>query len=134
MKRGRKSSAELAIVPSQPASKPQRPARFLPPSHLQAPTREWMRGVAADYDLEPHHERLLQAAGEAWDRCQEARKAIAKHGLVFINAQGEPRTRPEVAVERDSRIAFARLIRELDLDVDPPAERSRPAALRSNRG
>jgi len=88
-----------------------------------------------DYLLEPHHLRLLQAAVEAWDRYQQARAALAKHGLTFEDEKGMVRARPEVAIERDSRIAFARLIRELDLDVDAPAEpRPRPPALRSNRG
>ncbi len=63
---------------------------------------------------------------------QQARVALAEHGLTFTDASGSPKTRPEVAIERDSRIAFARLIRELDLDVDTPAE-VRPPALRSNR-
>jgi len=78
---------------------------------------------------------LLQAAGEAWDRYQQARTALAEHGLTFTDDKGMVRARPEAAIERDSRIAFARLIRELDLDTDGPAEpRSRPPALRSNRG
>jgi phage terminase small subunit len=89
--------------------------------------------VVGDYELEPHHLKLLQAACEAWDRMQAARKALDDLGLTFIDAQGQPRTRPENAVERDSRIAFARLVRELDLDGGAPAETKRPPALVSNR-
>ena len=74
--------------------------------------------------------RLLQLAGEAWDRCQEAREAIARDGLIVLTTG---RAHPAVAIERDSRLAFARLIRELDLDAEPPASWSRPPALHSNR-
>lgn len=106
------------------------------PKHLQPETREWWLSVIADYDLDPHHVRLLTLAGESWDRCQQAREAIAKHGLTFEDRLGVPRSRPECAIERDSRIAFARLVRELNLDVDAPAE-SRPrgvTSLRVHRG
>ncbi len=104
-----------------------------PPSHLAPSTREWWKSVITDYELEPHHLRLLQLAGEAWDRSQQARQVLNAEGLTYRNRFGDPVLRPEAAVERDSRLAFARLVRELDLDVDPPSERSRPPALRSNR-
>ena len=105
-----------------------------PPAHLAAPTRTWWKSVVEDYQLEPHHLRLLQLAGEAWDRAQQARTAIESTGLTYQNRFGDPVLRPEVSVERDSRLAFARLIRELDLDVEPPADpRPRPPGLRSNR-
>lgn len=105
----------------------------LPISHLRPETRKWVVGVRSGYELEPHHDRLLVAAGECWDRLQQAREALAEHGLTFTAADGTPRSRPEVAIERDSRIGFARLIRELDLDVDAPPAASRPPLLRSNR-
>ena len=102
------------------------------PSHLQRPTREWFERVLSDYVLEPHHVRLLTLAAEAWDRAQQAREALAT-GLTFTDRFNAPHARPEVAIERDSRTAFARLVRELDLDTDPPAAGKRPPALRSNR-
>lgn len=105
-----------------------------PPEYLRPATRKWWSSVLEDYELAEHHVRLLTAAGEAWDRREQAREAIRKHGLTFLDRFDSPRPRPEIGIERDSRLAFARLLRELDLDVDAPAqERSRPAALRSNR-
>jgi P27 family predicted phage terminase small subunit len=106
-------------------------AKTKAPRHLKPATRRWWASVVADYELEPHHIRLLTLAAESWDRCQQAREAIAEHGLTFTDRHGSPRARCEVAIERDSRIAFARLLRELGLDVQPPAE-SRPLAIRGN--
>jgi hypothetical protein len=78
--------------------------------------------------------RLLQAAAECWDRLQQARELLQRDGLVIAGREGGLRPHPAAAIERDSRIAFARLIRELDLDVEPPStNRTSPAALRSNR-
>lgn len=97
------------------------------PSHLREPTREWWQSVVADFDLEQHHVRLLTLAAEAWDRGQEAREALAEHGLTFDDRFGQPRSRPEVAIERDSRTQFARLLRELALDhVAEPESRPPP--------
>ena len=42
------------------------------------------------------------------------------------------RARPEVQIERDSRIAYLRAIRELDLDVEPPKDPREPAVLFRN--
>jgi hypothetical protein len=100
-----------------------------PPPHLRLATGEWFEAVAADYELEEHHLRLLTLAAEAWDRGQQAREILDREGLTYLDRFNAPRARPEVAIERDSRIAFARLVRELSLDVEPPADPSRPPAL-----
>jgi phage terminase small subunit len=104
-----------------------------PPKHLRPATKAWFSSVLTEYSLEPHHVRLLTLAAESWDRCCESREALAEHGLTFIDRYGSPRARPEASIESQSRIAFARLCRELDLDVDPPSSGKRPPALQSNR-
>jgi P27 family predicted phage terminase small subunit len=86
------------------------------PTHLAPATAQWWRNVVNEYALEEHHERLLTLAAEAYDRAEQARDALGEHGLTFTDKAGRPHARPEVAIERDSRIAFARLTRELDLD------------------
>lgn len=116
---------------------PSRPAKITAraPRHLRPSTRRWYEQVASQYVLEEHHLRLLRLAGEAWDRGQQARELLQKHGLTFTDRLGNVRVRPEIAVERDSRIAFARLVRELALDVEGPAEEyPRPAAIRGRAG
>jgi P27 family predicted phage terminase small subunit len=100
------------------------------PQHLTKKTRSWWRQVVNDYYLEDHHIRLLTLAAEAWDRCEEAREILAAEGLTYLDRFDQPRARPEIAVERDSRLAFARLLRELDLDVEPPAGAPRPPGIR----
>jgi len=103
------------------------------PSHLRKPTRVWWRTVCTDYDLDDHHVRLLTLSCEAWDECQAALEILAVEGLTYDDRFGAPRSRPEVSVERDARLAFSRLVRELDLDTEQVSELSRPPALRSNR-
>ena len=103
------------------------------PEHLAPATGKWWRSVLDDYELEPHHVRLLTLAAEAWDRTATARAVLDAEGLTYQDRFDAPRARPEVAIERDSRTAFARLIRELDLDVEAPGEGRRAPGLRSNR-
>jgi phage terminase small subunit len=94
------------------------------PPHLRPTTRKWWLAVCGEWELEDHHKRLLTLAGEAWDRCCQARAAIDEHGQTYTDRFGVPRVRPEIAIERDSRLAFARLLRELCLDqVSPPEGR-----------
>jgi P27 family predicted phage terminase small subunit len=109
-----------------------------PPAHLSPSAAQWWTSVVERYLLEEHHLRLLQLCCEASDRSQMARKQLAKDGLTVPHEDGGVRTHPCVAIERDSRLAVARLVRELDLDTEPPpserSERYAPPALHSNRG
>ncbi len=87
------------------------------PRHLKAATKKWWKAAVATFELEAHHLRLLQLACEAWDRAQEARAVIDEKGLSYDDRFGAPRLRPEVNVERDARISFARLVRDIGLDA-----------------
>lgn len=105
------------------------------PRYLRPATKKWWVHVVATWDLEEHHVRLLSLAAGAWDRAEQARELLAVHGLTFEDKKlNRPVARPEVAIERDSRIAYARLLRELDLDASPGTPGSRPPAIPSNRG
>lgn len=95
------------------------------PRHLAAQTREWVRGVIADYDLDPHHFKILVKAAEAHDRGEEARKLLKVDGIVITDRFGTKKAHPAVAIERDARTAFMRAVRELALDVAEPPEAPR---------
>jgi P27 family predicted phage terminase small subunit len=103
-----------------------------PPKHLRAATSQWFAEIVGEYLLESHHIRLLIKACEAFDRCDQAREGLLKHGLTYDDRFGSPHARPEIGIERDSRLAFARLIREIGLDVSTPTD-SRPNSLPANR-
>jgi P27 family predicted phage terminase small subunit len=135
--RGRKSAADLATSPIVPVRlvEPVPPLELPPPpDHLSPAMQGWWRQVVAEYDLDPHHLKLLEAAADAWDRMAAARSVVAAQGLTVTTKHGVKK-HPAVDIERDSRIAFSRILRELDLDepVPSPAAYVPPPAIRSNR-
>jgi phage terminase small subunit len=101
------------------------------PRHLTARTRRWFDEIVADFDLEPQHLLLLQGAAECWDRAQQARQLLAKDGLTFTDRHGHIRPHPAAQIERDNKSLYARLIRELALDVSEPEE-VRPPQIHGN--
>jgi P27 family predicted phage terminase small subunit len=108
----------LAVAEPKPSPKP--------PPHLSASSKRWFREVVDTYALEPHHLKLLQAAAEAWDRLQEARAALKRDGITTVDRFGGLKAHPCVAIERDCRIAFARLVRELDLEGEVAPDPRQP--------
>ena len=86
------------------------------PKHLEKATRCWWLSVVRDWQLEDHHVKILTLAAECWDRAQAARAQIDAEGMTHRDRFGQPKPHPLLVVERDSRLAFARLVRELRLD------------------
>lgn len=103
------------------------------PKHLRPATRRWFSQINELFALESHHLKLLLLAAEAWDRVLEAREGLAEHGLVYIDRHGSPRPRPEVAIEHNGRLGFAKLLREIDLDAEPPSDTRLPRLNRNRR-
>lgn len=93
------------------------------PAHLSAAMRTWWRTAKSTYELEPHHVLLLTAACEAHDRAAAAAAVISKEGVTVPDRYGVAKVHPAVSVERDARAAFARLVRQLDLDAPPAGGR-----------
>jgi hypothetical protein len=93
-----------------------------PPEHLGPDGRRLWQRVHDEYALaDAAGLELLRLAAEALDRCAQARAALAT-GLTISGRFGE-KLRPEVAVEANSALRCARLLRELGISLDAPASR-----------
>ena len=95
-----------------------------PPEHLSAASQAFWRRMLNEYALDEAPAReLLRLACEALDRCEEARAVLAADGLVTTDRYGQSKPHPAAAVEQSSRLAVARLLRELRvLEPVPDAE------------
>jgi len=99
-----------------------------PPAHLSRAARKWWSGVVSDYLIEDHAIQTLTCAAEAWDRKEAARKVLAVEGMT-VDCRDGKKTHPAVGIERDSRLAYLRAVRELCLSAEDP-EDSRSPGLR----
>jgi len=103
-----------------------------PPGYLSKESRKWFASVCKNFDLESHHLRLLVLACESWDEKEAARAEVEKSGATYIDRYNQPREHPAVGTGRQARIQFARLVRDLGLDVEAPSE-SRPNRIGGQR-
>ena len=99
------------------------------PDHLSDEMKAAWRSLVRRYKFQGHHLRLLTLACEAWDRRAQARSELDAGGLTVTNRHGELRPHPAAAIEPDSAIRFARLIRELSLSDDDVVDDIRPPRL-----
>ena len=86
-----------------------------PPPHLSKKMKDFWTGVFERKNLQPHQVLILIKACEAHDRAEQARRILKKEGLVYLDRFKQPRSRPEIAVERDSKALFAKLLSQVGL-------------------
>jgi hypothetical protein len=103
-----------------------------PPRHLSARAAELWQQTIQSYALEPTELALLRLALEALDRAEQARLILADEGIVSTGRYGQKLAHPAVSIERDSRLAAARLLKQLAL-ADALGESVSPLALRPRR-
>ncbi len=92
-------------------------------------SRTLWRSVLREFELESHHLAILLAACEAKDRMDEARAAIERDGA-YVEGRFGPKAHPAISVERDSRLAMVRCLRELGLDLAAPSTPRPPSRWR----
>src|SRR5205809_1219299 len=105
------------------------PSESLPkaPAHLSRRMKSYWREIVGEFLLAPHQIELLRRGCEAADRADEARRIVEREGLTVTDRYGQTKPHPAVNIERDARLAIARLIRELALSPEEPEEpHSRP--------
>jgi len=100
-----------------------------PPAGLSAEARKLWSDVLEEFELPAHAAKTLHVACQTLDRLREAQAAIAADGIILDGRQG-PRPHPGIAIERDSRTAFLRAMREIGLDIAEPATLRPPTRFR----
>ena len=61
---------------------------------------------------------LLESAMTAFDRMRAAQELIKTHGLTYVDAKGNQKACPAVAIERDSKATLLRFWRQLGIDLE----------------
>jgi hypothetical protein len=94
--------------------------QFIIPSHVSKEMHTWITGLLGEWEFSAEDYKILLLGANAWDLAERCRKIIAQKSPTYIDRFGAPRSRPECAVLRDSRIGFLRCIAALNLVEEPP--------------
>jgi phage terminase small subunit len=97
-----------------------------PPSYLSRRAKTWYREIVGQYVFTTAAEwRLLEEAAAVLDRITQCRERIKAEGLTVPTGHGGVKPHPCLNAERDNRILFARLCRELRLGEPSQPEKTR---------
>jgi phage terminase small subunit len=96
------------------------------PKHLSKRAKELWQDIAADYDLESHQLEILRLLCGCLDRLEVCRKQLKKDAVFIVNRFGEGKPNTALHEEREQKILFPRLSRELNLDIEIPESPRKP--------
>ena len=117
--RGRKSKAELEIVPPSPVA-PAVASVLHVPGHLRAAGAAFYRSMLAETDLGSADDlAVLTRACECLDRIAAAQVSIATHGEITVNQYNQPRLNPACTLEKQARDGFFSAMRMLNIEEEP---------------
>ena len=94
-----------------------------PPEKLQAGGRRVWDSVVVPFELATFELEMLGAACQSLDVAAKHKRKLDREGLAYKDKAGNPRPHPSCAEYRNSLDTYRKLLRELSLDVEPPASR-----------
>lgn len=97
------------------------------PKHLSKTGKAMWISIVAEYQLETHQLEILRLLCECLDRLEVCRRRLKKDGLFIRDRFEQTKAHPALAEEREHRVLVMRLARELNLDIELPAESRKPA-------
>ena len=92
-------------------------------------SRNFYKHISGSWELEQHHLVLLENACHCLDRILSDRKILNEEKRFFVDRYEQPREHPAAISERQNKILFSRILRELNLDAEI-TETPRPPSLR----
>ena len=123
-KRGKKP-AKVAISPPEPQAK----LHFLghdpeldqpaAPGHLSDEAQEQWDALLAEFALTDQSLLVLMTTLESFDRMRQAQGQLAMEGNTYLDRFGQPKAHPATLIERDSRSAYCRGLKDLGLNLEP---------------
>lgn len=97
------------------------------PAHLSREAKQWWGAIMGEFQIDDRAgELLLLLALESFDRMRASQKAIEAEGAVVTDRFGQQKPNPHVLIERDSRTAVQRALKQLNLDIALPGPVGRP--------
>ncbi len=99
-----------------------------PPKHLNTRAKRLWKSISEAYELGPDHQELLLRLAEGVSRLDEIRATLDAEGLTANDRFGQARAHPLVVAEIQTRTQVARLLDQLGLGEDEPAQDLRSGA------